>query len=185
MNYLNQLSIERGFNPAVWDYSGPVNTKQVDRVCGLALPMACCDCGGTGITNTIQKQTLAAWALTCNTYTAVTDGGVSAVNCWTSYFKQSCVDYDNLLEVRFCDSGSGSGANGTSQESGSGGSGSSQNSGSSITVAASSTTISTVTLLQTLSTSDGLRASAPNHRFVNLGASIVLVIMAVGFLLIF
>lgn len=123
MNYLTELENEKNIvNAAVWDYSGPVTANQISTVCGLGNPLACCDCGGTGITGN-ESAVLAAWALTCNTFNTVQDGGASAVECWTSHFHQGCVDYDNLLEGGVCGSsssgGSGNGGGNGGNESGS------------------------------------------------------------------
>jgi hypothetical protein len=108
MNYLAALENEKNIvNSNVWDYAGPVTAAQINTVCTLANPLACCDCGGTGITDTTEKGVLVAWALTCNTFNNVQDGGASAVNCWTSHFQQGCVDYDNLLEGGQCGTSSG------------------------------------------------------------------------------
>jgi hypothetical protein len=107
MNYLVQLANEKNIiNANVWTYGGPVTAQQIDTVCTLADPLACCDCGGTGLSTELEKDVLVAWALTCNTFYQVQDGGASAVTCWTSHFHEGCVDYDDLLEGGLCSTGS-------------------------------------------------------------------------------
>ena len=176
MNYLAVLANEKDIaNAAVWDYSGPVTAHQIATVCG-GNPLACCQCGGTGLTSGIETEVLIAWTLTCNTYNTVQDGGASAVTCWTSHFHEGCVDYDNLLEGASCGSGGGGSGSGSdnAQTSGSGyaqssGSGYAQSTGTSNSEASSSKT-SGAAVSQTPSASNGIAAAVHNHRLVILGA---------------
>jgi len=201
INYLTALENEKNIvNAAVWDHSGPVTAQQINTVCTLANPLACCNCGGTGLTSGIETEVLAAWAVTCNTFNTVQDGGASAVTCWTSSFNQGCTDYDNLLEGGSCgSSGSGSGnsqssgsgnaqstGSGNAQSSGSGnaqstGSGNAQSTGSSGSGTSGSKT-SSGSVSQTPSKSDAMTPVVQNHGLMIMGAILAFVVNAVEFL---
>ncbi|KAI9679719.1 MAG: hypothetical protein M1822_007325 [Bathelium mastoideum] len=181
MNYLTALENEKNIvNAAVWDYSGPVNANQVATVCQSAYPLACCNYGGTGITDSNEKEVLSAWALTCNTYNTVQDGGASAVTCWTSHFHQGCTDYDNLLEGGSCGSSSESGGgsrNGTSGNTNGQGGGGPNSGGSS----SSGSNGSSGTGSQTSSKSGTTAMAVLDYGIINLMAMLAVVINTVSF----
>jgi hypothetical protein len=80
INYLSELETAYQLNINVRDHSGPVDAPIVKDVCDIGHPVACCECGGTGISNDVQMQVLTLWSLVCSTYYYV--GVDDAVGCW-------------------------------------------------------------------------------------------------------
>lgn len=186
MNYLSWLEEEAKVNSNVLNHDGTVGVTAIRDTCGLSDPLDCCACGGAN-TSADDQVILAAWALTCNTYNTVNDGGASAAECWNSDYKTGCSDYENLVEGGTCassgaDSSGSSGSGGSGGESSGGGSNGGGSNGGDTSGGGSSSNGGSSGRSSSGNSSGAIATASSSFSLMNAAAMIMFVITAVNFL---